>query len=134
MTGLISYLVFFSTVAAILSIAVLGLNLQWGNSGLFNGGVVAFFGAGAYGTLILGGTPQSAHLGGYELFYPLALLGGMAAAGLMATQGYALFAWGAEFFIRVHDFLAGSDQFVTFIRDRQAIDFGGVEKALHVVR
>ncbi|MEP1208672.1 MAG: branched-chain amino acid ABC transporter permease [Rhizobiaceae bacterium] len=84
MIGLISYLVFFSTVAAILSIAVLGLNLQWGNSGLFNGGVVAFFGAGAYGTLILGGTSQAGHLGGYELFYPLALLGGMAAAGLMA--------------------------------------------------
>ena len=84
MIGLISYLIFFTTVAAILSIAVLGLNLQWGNSGLFNGGVVAFFGAGAYGTLILGGTPQSAHLGGYELFYPLALLGGMCAAGLMA--------------------------------------------------
>ena len=43
MIGLISYLIFFTTVAAILSIAVLGLNLQWGNSGLFNGGVVAFF-------------------------------------------------------------------------------------------
>lgn len=84
MIGLISYLIFFTTVAAILSIAVLGLNLQWGNSGLFNGGVVAFFGAGAYGTLILGGTSQSAHLGGFELFYPLALLGGMIAAGLMA--------------------------------------------------
>ena len=62
----------------------LGLNLQWGNSGLFNGGVVAFFGAGAYGTLILGGTAQSAHLGGFELFYPLALIGGMMCAGLMA--------------------------------------------------
>lgn len=84
MIGLISYLVFFTTVAAILSIAVLGLNLQWGNSGLFNGGVVAFFGAGAYGTLLLGGTPQSAHLGGFEIFYPLALLGGMFAAGLLA--------------------------------------------------
>ncbi len=84
MIGLISYLIFFTTVAAILSIAVLGLNLQWGNSGLFNGGVVAFFGAGAYGTLILGGTAQSAHLGGFELFYPLALIGGMMCAGLMA--------------------------------------------------
>lgn len=84
MIGLISYLVFFVTVAAILSIAVLGLNLQWGNAGLFNGGVVAFFGAGAYATLILGGTPQDAHLGGYQLFYPLALAGGMLAAGALA--------------------------------------------------
>ncbi|MCC1495070.1 branched-chain amino acid ABC transporter permease [Cognatishimia sp. F0-27] len=84
MIGVISYLVFFSTVASILAIAVLGLNLHWGNTGLFNGGVVAFFGAGAYGTLILGGTPQEAHLGGYGVLYPLALLGGMAAAGLLA--------------------------------------------------
>jgi branched-chain amino acid transport system permease protein len=84
MIGLLSYLVFFATVASILSIAVLGLNLQWGNTGLFNGGVAAFFGAGAYGTLILGGTPQAGHLGGFALPYPLALLGGMAAAGIMA--------------------------------------------------
>ncbi len=84
MIGVISYLVFFATVASILAIAVLGLNLQWGNTGLFNGGVVAFFGAGAYGTLILGGGPQEGHLGGFQLFYPLALLGGMALAGLMA--------------------------------------------------
>ncbi len=84
MIGLISYLVFFTTIAAILSIAVLGLNLHWGNTGLFNGGVVAFFGAGAYGTLILGGTPQAGHLGGYELPYLIALIGGMAIAGLMA--------------------------------------------------
>ncbi|GAB4528062.1 MAG: branched-chain amino acid ABC transporter permease [Roseibium sp.] len=84
MIGVISYLVFFATVAAILAIAVLGLNLQWGNTGLFNGGVVASFGAGAYGTLILGGTPQEGHLGGFELWYPLALLGGMASAGVLA--------------------------------------------------
>ena len=84
MIGVISYLVFFTTVASILAIAVLGLNLQWGNTGLFNGGVAAFFGAGAYGTLLLGGTPQAGHLGGFELFYPLALLGGMVVAGLLA--------------------------------------------------
>ncbi len=84
MIGVISYLVFFATTAAILSIAVLGLNLHWGKTGLFNGGVVAFFGAGAYGTLILGGTSQEAHLGGFGLAYPLALVGGMALAGGMA--------------------------------------------------
>lgn len=84
MIGLVSYLVFFTTIASILAIAVLGLNLQWGNTGLFNGGVVAFFGAGAYGTLLLGGAPQADHIGGFELLYPLALLGGAAAAGLLA--------------------------------------------------
>ena len=84
MIGILSYLVFFTTIASILAIVVLGLNLQWGNTGLFNGGVVAFFGAGAYGTLLLGGTPQLDHFGGFEFFYPIALLGGMATAGLLA--------------------------------------------------
>ena len=63
MTGVISYLVFFATVASILAIAALGLNLQWGNTGLFNGGVAAFFGAGAYvHASLLGGTPQPDHI------------------------------------------------------------------------
>ena len=84
MIGLISYLVFFSTVASILAIAVLGLNLQWGNTGLFNGGVAAFFGAGAYGLILLGGTEQADHIGGFELFYPLALVGGVLFSGLIA--------------------------------------------------
>ena len=100
MIGLVSYLVFFAIVASILAIAVLGLNLQWGNTGLFNGGVAAFFGAGAYGTLILGGGPQDGQLGGFGLFYPLALLGGMATAGLLA--------WGVGILtLRLrHDYLA----------------------------
>lgn len=84
MIGILSYAVFFTTVASILAIAVLGLNLQWGNTGLFNGGVVAFFGAGAYGTLMLGGTPQPDHLGGFNLIYPVALAGGALIAGLLA--------------------------------------------------
>ncbi len=84
MIGILSYIIFFTTVASILAIAVLGLNLQWGNTGLFNGGVVAFFGAGAYGTLLLGGTPQPDHIAGFELFYPIALIGGMVVAGILA--------------------------------------------------
>ncbi|MDG2197961.1 MAG: branched-chain amino acid ABC transporter permease [SAR324 cluster bacterium] len=84
MIGLISYLVFFATVASILAIAVLGLNLQWGNTGLFNGGVAAFFGAGAYGLLLLGGTEQADHIGGFELFYLVALVGGILLSGLIA--------------------------------------------------
>lgn len=84
MIGVLSYLVFFATLASILAIAVLGLNLQWGNTGLFNGGVAAFFGAGAYVTLILGGQSQDEHLGGFALPYLLALAGGIAAAALLA--------------------------------------------------
>lgn len=84
MIGVFSYLVFFLTIAAILAIAVLGLNLQWGNTGLFNGGVVAFFGMGAYGLVILGGPDRAGELGGFALPYPVALLGGVALAGLLA--------------------------------------------------
>jgi branched-chain amino acid transport system permease protein len=84
MIGWLSYPIFFATVASILAIAVLGLNLQWGITGLFNGGVAAFFGAGAYGLLILGGTPQPDHMGGFEWFYPVALLGGVLFSGLLA--------------------------------------------------
>ena len=84
MIGLVSYIAFFATMAGILSIAVLGLNLQWGYTGLFNGGVVAFFGAGAYGTMILGGNPAAGHLGGFGLPYVVALGGGVLFAGFAA--------------------------------------------------
>jgi branched-chain amino acid transport system permease protein len=81
--GVISYLSFFLTLALILGIAVLGLNLQWGNAGIFNGGVAAFFGAGAYGLMLAGG-PAREGLGGFGLPFPLALLAGVALAGLLA--------------------------------------------------
>lgn len=84
MIGVISYLAFFLTIALILAIAVLGLNLQWGYTGLFNGGIVAFFGAGAYGMVLLGGPERIDGLGGFSLSYPLALLGGVALSGLLA--------------------------------------------------
>ena len=50
---MLAYLVFFLTVAAILSIATLGLNLQWGVNGQFNAGVVGFVAVGAYAFAIL---------------------------------------------------------------------------------
>lgn len=84
MIGVISYLVFFLTIASILAIAVLGLNLHWGNTGLFNGGIAAFFGMGAYMTIILGGTPQAEQFGGFGWAYPFALAGGIVASGVLA--------------------------------------------------
>lgn len=84
MIGTVSYLVFFLSGAMILGIAVLGLNLQWGNTGIFNGGVAAFFGAGAYGVIILGGPERVGELGGFGWPFPIAVLGGIAFAGLLA--------------------------------------------------
>jgi branched-chain amino acid transport system permease protein len=82
--GVISYLVFFATMAALLAIVVLGLNLQWGYTGLFNGGVAAFFGAGAYVTMLLGGRPELGQFGGFLLPFPVAVIGGVLFAGLIA--------------------------------------------------
>lgn len=84
MLGLISYLAFFATMAGILAIVVLGLNLHWGYTGLFNGGVVAFFGMGAYGAMILGGRPEEGLLGGFGLPFPLAFAGGVLLAAALA--------------------------------------------------
>ena len=84
MIGVASYLVFFVTVASILAIAVMGLNLQWGNTGLFNGGVAAFVGIGGYTTIILGGTPQVGQFGGFDLPFLIAVIGAVLAAGALA--------------------------------------------------
>ena len=84
MIGLVSYLAFFVTMAGIMAIITLGLNLQWGYTGLFNGGVVAFFGAGAYGTMLLGGRPEDGQFGGFELPWLLAFAGGIVLAGALA--------------------------------------------------
>jgi branched-chain amino acid transport system permease protein len=84
MTGLASYLVFFLIMALIFGVAVLGLNLQWGFTGLFNAGVVGFMAVGAYTTAILIGPERAAVLGGFGLPFGVGLLCGMAAAGLAA--------------------------------------------------
>lgn len=82
MIGVASYLVFFLIFALIFSIAVMGLNMQWGFAGLFNAGVVGFMAIGAYGAAILMGPPSDGLIGGFGMPFPIALAGGMALAGL----------------------------------------------------
>jgi branched-chain amino acid transport system permease protein len=84
MIGYLSYGVFFLTVALIFGISVLGLNLHWGFTGLFNAGVVGFMAVGGYTTAILIGEPRSDGLGGFELPFVVGLIGGMIAAGIAA--------------------------------------------------
>lgn len=84
MIGILSYLVFFLIIGFILAIAVLGLNLQWGYTGLFNGGVAAFFGTGGYGVILLGGSNQAGQQIGLNLPYPLAVVGAVLLAGILA--------------------------------------------------
>lgn len=84
MSGMTSYLVFFLIQALVFVVVCLGLNLQWGYTGLFNIGVVGFFLVGAYAFAILCGPPYASHLGGFELPYVVGLVGSAAAAALIA--------------------------------------------------
>ncbi|KKB80670.1 ABC transporter permease [Devosia limi DSM 17137] len=84
MTGFAAYLVFFLIIALTYSIVVMGLNLQWGFTGLFNAGVVGFFAVGAYGTAVLIGPERAGAIGGFGLPFPIGVLGGAALAALAA--------------------------------------------------
>ncbi len=52
-TGIVGYLVFLTISTGIFAIFGLGLNLQWGYTGLINFGHVAFMTVGAYTTILL---------------------------------------------------------------------------------
>jgi len=83
MEGLVSYAAFFLVFAGVFAVAVLGLNLQWGYTGLFNVGVAGFVAVGAYTSAILTTPPIDDRWGGFG--WPVAL-GWLAA---MVTSGAA---------------------------------------------
>lgn len=80
MEGIVAYLLFFATMAGIYAILTLGLNIQWGYTGLFNIGIAGFFALGAYTSAILTSAPHPSVLGGFGLPFPV----GFAAAGLVS--------------------------------------------------
>ncbi len=84
MSGLVSYAMFFATLATIFAVATIGLNLQWGLCGQFNAGVVGFIGVGAYAQALLTVAATPDHAGGIGLPFPLALLASMAATACVA--------------------------------------------------
>ncbi len=59
-----SFLASFLIIAGIYSVLTLGLNIQWGYTGLFNIGVAGFFGVGAYVSTILVQSPDTLPSGG----------------------------------------------------------------------
>ncbi|XEU24650.1 branched-chain amino acid ABC transporter permease [Tistrella mobilis] len=84
MGGLETYAVFFLTSVGIYAIVCLALNVQWGLSGQFNFGIVAFYALGAYTSAILTGPDSGGtYLGGFGLPLPIGLIGGMIVAGLL---------------------------------------------------
>jgi branched-chain amino acid transport system permease protein len=75
--GLLSYVSFFLVFATAYAIITLGLNLQWGFTGLFNVGVAGFVAIGAYTSALLTTPHQDGHLAG---------LGWPVAAGMLAAM------------------------------------------------
>jgi len=84
MLDTIGYLAFFLTTALSYALMCLGLNLQWGQTGLFNVGVAGFAAIGAYASAMLT-TPAGNHWGGYGLPIFVGWIGAMIASGLAAA-------------------------------------------------
>jgi branched-chain amino acid transport system permease protein len=95
-----AYLVFFLVVALYYALLCLGLNLQWGVTGLFNVGVAGFVAVGAYVSALLTGPDSPEHWGGLGLPVAVGWAGAAGLAGLCA-----LLVGAATLRLR-HDYLA----------------------------
>jgi branched-chain amino acid transport system permease protein len=82
--GIFLYVISLLTMGGIYAILALGLNIQWGFTGLFNAGIAGFYAIGAYVSAILTTAPTARHLGGYEMPYPVAFAAAMIVAGILA--------------------------------------------------
>lgn len=81
---LIAYCAFFLTVALSYAIICLGLNVQWGQTGLFNVGVAGFVGVGAYVSGILTTPNVASHIGGFGLPIMVGWIGASVVAAVLA--------------------------------------------------
>jgi branched-chain amino acid transport system permease protein len=82
---LLGYGAFFLTTALIFSLVTLGLNLQWGLTGLFNVGLAGFVAIGAYTSALLTTPDDAARLGGFDLPILAGWLGAMLVGGIAAA-------------------------------------------------
>ena len=82
-SGILSYLVFFLSLAGIYALLSLGLNIQWGFTGILNIGIAAFFAVGAYTSAILC-TPAGGDPGGYGLPIAVGMIAAMITASILA--------------------------------------------------
>ncbi|MCS3743407.1 MULTISPECIES: branched-chain amino acid ABC transporter permease [unclassified Rhizobium] len=81
---LIAYAAFFLTMALTYAIMCLGLNVQWGQTGLFNVGIAAFVAIGAYVSALLTTPDAPGRFGGFDMPIAIGWLGGALFAGLAA--------------------------------------------------
>ena len=82
--GIFLYAVFLLTMGGIYAVLTLGLNIQWGFTGLFNAGVAGFFAIGAYTTAIVTSAASERHLGGFGLSPAVGMLAAMIASAIIA--------------------------------------------------
>ncbi len=82
--GLFLFAVGFLTMAMIYAVASLGVNINWGFTGLFNVGVAGFFAVGAYSSAVLTAPESVHHIGGFGLPVPVGILAAMVLAALVA--------------------------------------------------
>ena len=76
MLDLLAYGAFFLTMALTYAIICLGLNVQWGQTGLFNVGVAGFVAIGAYASALLTTPDAPDRFGGFGLPIAVGWLGG----------------------------------------------------------
>ncbi|HEB32405.1 MAG TPA: branched-chain amino acid ABC transporter permease [Spirochaetes bacterium] len=88
---MLAYLVSFAIMAGIYAIFALGLNIQWGYTGLFNIGIAGFFAIGAYVSALItlpkptGTYAEYVHqIFALNLPFPFGVLGAVAACGVIA--------------------------------------------------
>jgi len=85
LAGLLTYGVFFLSLAGIYAVLTLGLNVQYGLTGQINIGVAGFFAVGAYTSAILTTKVSEYHLGGFDLPFLVGVGGAMAASAVVAA-------------------------------------------------
>lgn len=83
-SGLLAVVVFTSIFASIYALLSLGLNLQWGFTGLFNVGIAGFYAIGAYTSALLTMPALSPRPGGLPWPIPVGMLGALLTSGLLA--------------------------------------------------
>jgi branched-chain amino acid transport system permease protein len=81
---LVGYGAYFLATALTYGVICLGLNVQWGQTGLFNVGVAGFVAIGAYTSALLTTPDAPGRFGGFDMPIVVGWLAAMAVAGLAA--------------------------------------------------
>ena len=88
--GPLAYASFFLVMALLNGLVCLGLNVQWGQTGLFNVGVAGFVAIGAYVSALLTTPENDGHLGGFSFPIIVGWMGAAIAAGGVSVAVGAL--------------------------------------------